>query len=436
MLNKITTTIVSAGIAALLFCQPDPENNQQPEPLHPFAETTTPPLGWNSYDSYGHMVYEEYMLPNLQVFIEKYVPAGYRYFVLDDGWQFNSTTDTVCIDSFGRCVPDPVKFPNGLKPIIDSAHAHGVLFGVWIISGAPMRAAWEHRTVKGTSLLFGNELDAGNCVSTYHHSYRFRAGSSAMQAYYNSVFELLAEWGVDFVKYDYITNAPADIDAVASALARCGRPIVLSLSAGGDVASIDTYRRANMVRTTSDVWDNQESIDKSFAAWKLWRPHYREGLWHDLDMIPFGTFMCWMRDDSLTSAQKRTFMAQRALAASPLFMGGALIKINEEDFWLTTDREMLACNQNGICGSLMYDADDCEVWRTPSRGSADSGWAGIFNRSGDRFIGRVSKQMLGLAALSRYDFYDIWNKTALPDADTISVALEKNDVLFIRYRKR
>jgi alpha-galactosidase len=411
----------------------------------PWEPTLNPPLGWNSYTGYGWLISDSIARANLDVFSQKYVPCGYNYFVVDDGWQGHpyQLTDAqgqsvtmfeVAIDSFGRCLPDPDKFPHGLQPLIETIHAKGLRFGVWIIRGAPIKAARQNFSIKGTSMTFRQELDTNQVIEFVHGSYRFRNGSPGMQAYYNSVFELLAGWGVDFVKYDWITDAPDEISAVINALAGCGRRMVLSLSPNSTISMIEAYRQADMVRITSDVWDDRASLEKGFDAWYTWSSFAQPGFWIDLDMISFGAFPGFGRSDTMTTARKKTFMTQRALAASPLIMGGALPELDSISCRLTTDLDMLACNQNGICGKLVKKIATIEIWKTCSSSSSDTGWIGIFNRSLEPATINLTKEDIGLNQQLPYNFFDIWEKKQIPDAN-ISGQIEQDGVVFIRYRK-
>lgn len=431
--NRIAVTILvvillGSGCTSLFDNDSPPDGS---EIKH--TKMSKPPLGWNSYDCIFMDINDSVTRANMRVFKERYLPAGYKYFVIDDGWQVKPTaTPEICIDSFGRCVPDPKKFPDGLIPLITLAHSEGISFGVWIICGAPIGAAQENFHIKGSNLLFKDEIDTNSCVESWHKSFHFKKNSSAIQLYYNSVFELLAQWGVDFVKYDYITQSPDDIAAVRNAINKCGRDIVLSLSARGDLEFANSYDAADMARIVDDVWDDQFSINRSFDAWKKWFPYSKMEFWLDLDMIPFGTISWPGRPDSLSTAQKQTIMTQRAMAASPLMFGGLLTDLHETDYLLTTNKRMLECDQNGVCGQLLFESDSIEIWKT-EKSNSKSGWIGIFNRK--NFKVAILKKLLDfkLETNCSYKFYDIWGDSEL--SDEFSSTIDENGVLFLFYTK-
>ncbi len=194
---------------------------------------------------------------------------------------------------------------------------------------------------------------------------------SDAQEWYNSIFEKFADWGIDFAKVDDMTLYPLEIEAVQKAIINSGRAMTYSLSPG-DVTSflhLPYYRKANMLRLTGDIWDRETDLDKAFASWKKFQGLAGNGFWPDLDMIPFGNlniiipaefaekpepgkknFSHWSR---LTKDQMRTFITTRALAASPLFIGGDLLMMDDFSYSLLTNRKMLECHDSWQRGCLL-----------------------------------------------------------------------------------
>ena len=110
------------------------------------------------------------------------------------------------------------------------------------------------------------------------------------QEWYNGLIRHISNMGVDMIKYDDIVPHPDEVEAVAKAIDRLNKPILLSLSPGGhvDPEAINFFRLANMLRVTKDVWDEQFYIDECFKAWRKWQGKEQPGFWIDMDMIPFG----------------------------------------------------------------------------------------------------------------------------------------------------
>ena len=206
-----------------------------------------PALGWNSYDCYGTHINEQLTNENLDAFIDKLKPHGYEYFVLDAGWYSHydlkpgeiwpTDGDLVHLsyDEFGRFIPSPVLFPNGLNGIIDRAHQNGVKFGLHMMRGIPREAVKKNLPIKGSKYFAQDIADTADICSWSTLMYGIDMNKPGAQEYYNSVLELMAGWGVDFIKYDDIVHKPAEINAVVKALEKTSQDITLSISPGDDI---------------------------------------------------------------------------------------------------------------------------------------------------------------------------------------------------------
>ena len=433
--------------------------------IHSAHTQSSPFLGWNSYDCYGTHINEELTLKNLEAFIAKLKPYGYEYFVLDAGWYrhydlkpgeiWPSKGDKriLTYDEYGRFLPSEAYFPHGFKEIVETAHKHGIKFGIHIMRGIPREVVEKDLPIYGTKY---SAKDIANVNDTCNWStlcYGVDMDQPGAQEYYNSVIDLVASWGVDFIKYDDIVHKPREINAVANAIERNGRDIVLSISPGDDNNPdlIDTYKRADMIRISRDIWDLSEDIMISAARWEKMEPFAGQGFWLDLDMIPFGHIRVnypsspdresnrgYERQDNFSYAQKKSFITQHAMATSPLFMGGELTSSSKIVFELITDDEMLRCNQNGITGKLQTRIKNygsyVDIYRTPHRENSDEGWIGIFNRNEYQENISLTKSQLGLDVDKEYKLKDIWGKRDLEDGSSLFFEIPGDDVVFIRYK--
>ena len=425
-------------------------------------KTDTPPLGWNSYDSYGIFANEDVLEKNLTAFAEKLAPHGYEYFVLDAGWYHDfpidektgfpfdtSTPSETYLNDHGVLTPSPTLFPSGMKAFIDKVHAHGLKFGIHIMRGIPRKAVELDLPIAGTSQTARDIADPADICTWCELMYGIDMAKPGAQEYYNSVVQSLADLGVDFIKADDITQFPLEINALANAIERIKPDLLLSLSPGDQTArlNLDGYRQADMLRLTGDVWDRRNDLGKCFDRWELFENEGRAGCWLDLDMIPFGELSSyapvesdgnadkeerysgvgWKRQSELTPAQKRTFITTRALAASPLFMGGELTQTPAEDFALITHPEMLACNQNGIVGKRIYSQRNIDIRKTPNHNNPAHGWIGIFNHHENPTTIQLTADDLQLPPNT--PLHDIWNDSQAE----LSQTLAPDDVLFLKY---
>lgn len=437
---------------------------QENTPLAP-----TPPMGWNSFDSYGVYLHEKAAMENLEAMAKILKPHGYEYFVIDNGWfgEYKLQEGTIYpaekhasdirINEYGHFLPSEVYFPNGLKPIADRCRELGLKFGVHLMRGIPRKAYDQDLPIKGTKFTardVANTDPQENC-KWCHYCYAVDMSKPGAQEWYNGLIQHIADMGVDFIKYDDIVPYPEEVEAVAKAIEKTGKPIVLSLSPGGkvDPDAIDFFKMAHMLRVTKDVWDEQHYIDECFKAWRKWQGKEEPGFWIDMDMIPFGKLQLMSppskdpgkdilskgdialsgkgvsRQSQLTPPQMRTFITMRALAASPLMMGGDLPTLDAHSLKLITDPDMLACNQNGVMGSLVYEKDGLETWKVEKKGAPSTGWIGVFNRTAKEVKVPLSPEVLGLEKGGR--LRDVWNDKDCDFSDQIFI--EPNDVLFVRF---
>jgi alpha-galactosidase len=431
-------------------------------------KTTAPFQGWNSYDCYGSHINYKLTNENLDAFIQKLKPSGYEYFVLDAGWfrhydlkpgeiwPSKGDKSHLNFDECGRLIPSEVLFPNGFKEIIEKAHKNGIKFGLHLMRGIPREVVKRNLPIKGTKYFARDIADVNDTCVWSRQNYGIDMDKPGAKEYYNSVVELLSGWGVDFIKYDDIVHKPKEINAVADAIEKSGRVIRLSISPGDDINPeyYATYQRADMIRISRDIWDLREDIQISFDQWDHMLPYADKGFWLDMDMIPFGHIRVnypatknnltagrgYDRMDYFSDAQKKSFITQRAMAASPLFMGGALTTSPKSVFELITEPNMLQCDQNGVTGKLVTRVQNysskIDIWKTPHKTNPDEGWIGVFNRNPYLDIIKFDKKELGLNPEMNYSLYDIWGKKIMDDTASFIFEIPDDDVVFIHYKSK
>jgi hypothetical protein len=355
-----------------------------------------PPMGWNSWDCFATTVTEALTQKHADIMAEKLKVHGWEYVVVDIQWYEPSATGfdyhadaKLIMDDFGRLLPATTKFPGsaegrGFKPLADYVHAKGLKFGIHLMRGIPRQAVEKNLPVKGTSVRATDIADKVNVCEWNKDMYGVDMTKPGAQAYYDSVFELIASWGVDYVKVDdlsrpYVRNEP-EIEAIRKAIDRTGRPIVLSLSPGEtDIRAADhVVSHANLWRISDDFWDRWSLLEAQFARLDAWTPWRRPGAWPDADMIPFGTIELG-RKTYFTPEEQRTLMTLWCIARSPLMLGADLTKLDEATFALVTNDAVLAVNQASTNNrQVSRDAQGRIVWVADVPNSSDK-YVALFN---------------------------------------------------------
>lgn len=344
----------------------------------------TPPMGWNSYDYYDTTVNEAKVKENAAYMAEHLKPFGWQYVVVDIQWYAKKAGSQrekyqyipfseLEMDAYGRLQPDKERFPSsgdgsGFTKLAEYVHGLGLKFGIHIMRGIPRVAAQNHMPVKGSSVTANQIADPSSICGWNPDMYGVRNLPEG-QAYYDSLLEMYADWGVDFIKCDDICNtnvypqnpysARHEIEMLAKAIQKCGREIVLSLSPGP--ALIDKawhYEKyANMWRITDDFWDDWRLLKDMFHRCELWQKHVSKGCYPDCDMLPLGYLGKGFgreRQTSFTRQEQRTMMTLWCLFGSPLMIGAELTKLDDWTKSLLTNRSVLKmltpdCRPEQVC---------------------------------------------------------------------------------------
>lgn len=208
----------------------------------------TPPMGWNSWDCYGAAVDEPTVRQNAAYMAEHLQVFGWEYIVVDIQWYQPTATShayepfaELTMDEYGRLQPAPGRFPSsaggkGFKPLADYVHSLGLKFGIHIMRGMPRMAAHRHLPILGCGKGCHEVANPNSICAWNPDMYGLRCDMPEARAYYDSIFRMYAEWGVDFVKCDDIAreypHCKREIEVISDACRACGRDIVLSLSPG------------------------------------------------------------------------------------------------------------------------------------------------------------------------------------------------------------
>jgi hypothetical protein len=129
-------------------------------------------------------------------------------------------------------------------------------------------------------------------------------------------------------------------------------------------------------------------------------------------------------------------MVARALAASPLFMGGDLALSSDEAIRLITHPEILAADRNGVVGHQVFFREYIDVRHSPARGNPGHGWIGVFNRHCP-WKCTLTRDDLGLPRDGRFRLTDCWIGAPIDfTGGKLEVDLEEDDVLFLKYQPK
>ena len=385
----------------------------------------TPPMGWNSWDCYYSSANEKVVMDNARYIAEKGLDEyGWEYVVLDIRWyanhpslgggNYNQRGDQDCVlDEYGRYLPSPSRFPScmvdgvnqGFKAMADSIHRMGLKFGIHIMRGLPKYILNNPSAYK----LKGSESTPWSQVytnttpeCTWLKDNLTIQNNEAGQLYYNSIFDLYAEWGVDFIKIDDLSRPfhTDEIRMIRKAIDQTGRPIVLSLSPGKTQFEYaqDCLDNANMWRMMDDLWDTWSGVDLVFREAAEWAQYARPGNYADCDMLPLGHIAATIGDPGYCSADKGhwtnltqdeqyTVMTLWGICHSPLFFGGDMTKNDDFTNSLLTNEEYHQMHKYGVEAHEVSTNEDNghTVWTSidPATGNR---YLALFNRATTRWV--------------------------------------------------
>ncbi|MBP3328118.1 MAG: glycoside hydrolase family 27 protein [Clostridia bacterium] len=279
-----------------------------------------PPMGWNSWNTFAENINEKVVMETADFIVESGLrDCGYEYVIIDDCWSLRERNEK------GELVPDPEKFPNGIKYVADYVHSKGLKFGMYSCVGTLTCAGYpgslDHEFVDAKSF---------------------------------------ADWGVDYLKYDFCFHPHSTLGhfmykRMGLALANCGRDIVFAACSWGDENTKAWIKEtgAHTWRSTGDIVDSWESI-KTLALDQLQVPEYNgNGCFNDMDMLVVG-----MKGEGnvgvtgCTNEEYKTHFAFWAMMGSPLIIGCDLRKADEDAMAILKNK-------------MLIDIDTYEAYRQP-----------------------------------------------------------------------
>ena len=431
-------------------------------PSHAQTLAPTPPLGWNSWDAYGLTINEPQYKENVEA-LAHYARFGWRYAVIDEGWYMaNPDGQTVAAKKYlwnanGLLVPAPERFPSatngeGFKPLADWVHAQGLKFGIHIVRGIPRQVVEANLPIAGTGFHAQDAADTTSPCPWDEGNWGVK-DNAAGQAYYDSMLKLYAQWGLDFIKVDCISDRPyrpTEIRQIAAAIEKTRRPIVLSLSPGPTSIknAVQVGRYAQMWRIADDHWDVWTAahtpehgdfpvgIRDMFDLLAQWYPYANPGNFPDADMLPWG----WLgphpgwgqpRQSRETPDEQRTEFTLWSIARSPLILGANLTRLDPLTAALISNQSILFMNQSLTYSHPVDQAtlpagfENARVWR----GTIDSPGArnyaeffAFFNLDDKPATLKATWKQLGLDG-GKHQAQNLWTDSAYKELKEIDVTL-------------
>jgi alpha-galactosidase len=335
-----------------------------------------PLMGWSSWSSLKKNINEAAIKAQADVMAGQLKSFGYTYINLDAGWD-----DPANWDAFGRQMPDPVKFPNGIKPLADYVHGLGLKLGLYMHPGLDLgpNSPYELNTpIEGTPYHARDIVDVTQWGNTDKTAYRIDFAKPGAQEYTQSYANLLASWGVDYIKFDFVgpggglapADNRADMQAWLTALTSTpagSLPVWIELSNSLSFTYVTTWQSvANGWRIDGDIESGSQgklttwtNVNKRFTDGPKWAPYGAPGGWNDFDAVPIGNGT----NDGITSDERQTAMTLWAISCSPLILGANLTILDNAAVPLLTNSEVIAVDQAGKIATPVSQATPQQVWR-------------------------------------------------------------------------
>ncbi|WP_049569555.1 glycoside hydrolase family 27 protein [Streptomyces sp. SBT349] len=406
--RRLLHLLAAAAVALTLLSTGPTGSTAQAAPGSP---ALTPPLGWNSWNSFGcNNVNETVIRQAADSMVSSGMrDAGYEYVVVDDCW-FDPQRDAQ-----GNLRAHPTKFPSGMKALGDYIHSRGLKFGIYQV---PTERTCAQRVggYPGSTGSMGHEVQDAN---------------------------IFASWGVDYLKYDWCSPEGTREEQIArftlmrDALRATGRPIVYSINPNSlHAITGSTYNWgevADLWRTTEDlldIWQNGNTnsypmgvgnvvdINAPLAA------QAGPGHWNDPDMLVVGR-------PGLTLTESRSHFALWALMAAPLMAGNDIRTMSADVSAILRNPRLLAVNQDplGAGGRRVRDDGEVEVFaKSLSDGSVA---VGLFNRGGGTTTVTTTAAQIGLAGGS-FTLTDLWTGGTSTTGGQISASVPSHGVAVYR----
>jgi hypothetical protein len=412
----------------------------------------TPVLGWSSWSFLRKQPTADRMKAQaLALHNSGLQEIGYEYVNLDDFWYQCPGPQGPNVDPYGRWITDSSKFPpqensDGIKVVADYVHSLGMKFGIYVTPGISRQALKRNTPIKGTSYTAAQIAEPSVKENNYNCKGMVRIDYSkpGAQEYTNSWVEMLAAWGIDYIKIDGMTESnAADVKAWSNAIRQSGRPMVLDVTQGDFTSAIapTLMAYANQWEFAPDVecyrcekrgssypLTSWADVANRFKYVAEWQPYAGPGGFNDYDSIEIGNGS----NDGLTPVERQTQISLWALGASPLILGVDLTHLDPTDLQKYLENSaVLAVDQDSIPAKRVLNSGNQQVFakREPNGNAI----VGLFNTGEKPEEVSVPASTVGLSEnKSGYSLHDLWTGEAKKTSSTISAVVPPHGVVLYR----
>lgn len=445
--RELTHSLWAALLIALLASVAPQNANAEDNGLE-----RTPLLGWSTWSFLrNHPTAEQIKAQALALHDSGLQKIGYEYINLDDFWYQCPGPQGPNVDAYGRWIIDASRFPsqgdtNGIKVVADYVHSLGMKFGIYVTPGISKQAVSRNTPIKSTSYTAAQIAEPSVKENNYNCKGLVRIDYSkpGAQEYTNSWVDMLAAWGVDYIKIDGMTDSNGDdIKAWSNAIRQSGRPMVLNVTQGHLTTAIapTLMKYANQWEVPPDVecyhcekhgssypLTSWADVAKRFDYVAEWQPYAGPGAFNDYDSIEVGNGS----NDGLTPVERQTQISLWALGAAPLILGVDLTHLDETDLQKYLENAaVLAVDQDSIAAKRVLNAKNQQVFakREPNGDTI----VGLFNTGGKAEKFSVPASTSGLPANSTgYSLNDLWTGETKKTSGTISAVVPSHGVILYR----
>jgi len=413
----------------------------------------TPVLGWSSWSFLRkHPTAAQMKAQALALHNSGLQKIGYEYVNLDDFWYQCPGPQGPNVDPYGRWMTDSSRFPaqgdtDGIKVVADYIHSLGMKFGTYVTPGISRQAVSRNTPIKGTSYTAAQIADASVEENNYNCKgmVRINYNKPGAQEYTNSWVNMLAAWGVDYIKIDGMKNSNApDVKAWSNAIRQSGRPMVLDVTQGSFTSAIapTLMKYANQWEFAPDVecyrcekggssypLTSWAEVAKRFNYVAEWQSYAGPGAFNDYDSIEIGNGS----NDGLTPVERQTQISLWALGAAPLILGVDLTQLDPTDLQKYLENStVLAVDQDSIAAKRVLNTANQQVFA--KRESNGDAIVGLFNTGGKAEVVSVPASTVDLPENeSGYSLHDLWTGET-KTSSTISAVVPSHGVVLYRVR--